>query len=170
MKTLSIVRHAKSSWDSPELDDFDRPLNKRGKRDSVMMGERLLVQQRLPQRIVCSPALRAITTAKRMAKAMRLDQSLISTDSALYEADCDTLYDCVWSFDDDCDDMMLVGHNPGLSDLAQSLCRKNVAPLVTCAIIMLRFDCDAWHKIVPHSGEPVLSDFPKSETTWPVIN
>jgi len=162
MKNLTIVRHAKSSWASATLDDFQRPLNERGLRDSVTMAKRLLAHHLLPQHIVSSPALRAITTAQRLADILGLSASAISTDSTIYEASNDTLHDVVWGLSDEYDDIMLVGHNPGLSDLLRSLSAGMVDELVTCAVVRLQFDCDAWHNIDLHAGKVQFSDYPKS--------
>lgn len=162
MKTLTLVRHAKSSWDLHDLDDFDRPLNKRGLRDSITMGERLFARGDVPQHIVSSPALRALTTAQRLARAMQMNAGVISTEASIYEASCDSLYDCIWALDENYDDIMLVGHNPGISTLAESLLATGIEPFVTCALAKLSFGCEAWSEIIPNSGILAFSDFPKN--------
>lgn len=161
MKRLTIVRHAKSSWDSPQLSDFERPLNKRGRRDSIDMGERLLAAGFKPQAIVTSPAVRALTTAQRLAAAMGLPTDSIITERAIYEASCDALLDSLWGFDDRYDDLMLIGHNPGLSAFANALASKPIDPLVTCAVVVLRFERESWHTIIPSEGKLLHYDYPK---------
>ncbi len=163
MKTLTLARHAKSSWDIDGLDDFDRPLNNRGLRDSINMGERLLARGYVPQHIVSSPALRAITTAQRLSQAMQMTEQAITTEATIYEASSDRLYDCIWGLDERYEDIMLVGHNPGMSVLAESLLTTSIAPFVTCAMARLSFDCQGWSEIIPNSARLEFSDYPKSE-------
>ncbi|MBC7913981.1 MAG: histidine phosphatase family protein, partial [Pyrinomonadaceae bacterium] len=99
MKQLLIVRHAKSDWNTDASSDFDRPLNKRGARDAPEMAERLLKKHIIPQLIVSSPALRALTTAKYFADVFNIDKKLIQTEPSIYEASATTLLSVVNKLD-----------------------------------------------------------------------
>ncbi len=161
MKTLLLSRHAKSSWQG-DLDDFDRPLNDRGLRDSLNMGERVFVRQRVPQVIVSSPAKRAISTAQRLAKTMQLTDAMIVEEPIIYEASSDALYNLIWAMEEGFDQVMVVGHNPGISSLAQSLVTVSVEPFVTCEIVCIVFQCNTWDEIIPKSGQIAWRDYPKN--------
>src|SRR5689334_22986953 len=111
MKTLFLVRHAKSSWAHLSLNDFDRPLNARGKKDAPFMGEILYNQHILPDLLLSSPAKRAFSTAKKIAKAIGYKKKEINTDKDIYDADEDTLLKVIHRQDQKYDSIMLVGHN-----------------------------------------------------------
>jgi len=162
MKQLTIVRHAKAGWGDATLSDFQRPLNERGLKDSVTMAQRLLAQGLVPQCLVTSPALRALTTAQQFAETLSLASSAFTTDKNIYEASNDRLHDVVWGLDDRYDDIMLVGHNPGLSDLVRSLVSAGIDELSTCEIIVVQFDCEQWHEIGPGSGRISFNDLPRN--------
>src|SRR4051812_11171026 len=100
MKTLFIVRHAKSSWDEPDLSDFDRPLNDRGKKDAPRMGKRLKEKDINPQLMLSSPAKRAYSTSKRIADALGHDRNKIKTNEALYHAESETILSVVQGLND----------------------------------------------------------------------
>ena len=114
MKTLLIVRHAKSSWDHADLDDFDRPLNERGLRNAPEMARRLVLREMLPDLILCSPALRTISTARLFNQQFgRMDEGL-KTEKSIYEASRQDLVKLISRQNPDLNIIMLVGHNPGL--------------------------------------------------------
>ncbi|MBL1294275.1 MAG: histidine phosphatase family protein [Thiotrichales bacterium] len=161
MKQLMIVRHAKAGWGDPGLADFQRPLNKRGVSDSLVMAQHLLDKSIVPQYIVSSPALRALTTAKQFAKTLGIKTADFATDKCIYEANSNTLLDVVWGLDDRHDKIMLVGHNPGLFDMVRSLVAQNIDELSTCEVIAIQFDCDQWHKIDSRSGATFFNAAPQ---------
>jgi len=163
MKQLLLVRHAKSDWNNSELSDFDRPLNKRGAKDAPEMAERLLNKHIIPQAIISSPALRAITTAKSFADTFNIDKSLIITEQQIYEASLNTLLNIVNSIDNKYDFVALFGHNPGLTNLAISLCDTRVYDIPTCGVMLIEFPFDDWKMISKDTGIQKLYDFPKSE-------
>lgn len=152
MHLLTLVRHAKSSWDYPELSDFERPLNDRGRRDATRMAA--LAQQRLgrPDRILTSPALRAISTARLFAEAMGVAAAELSVQPRIYEASVETLLALVQLLDDHDGHVMLFGHNPGLSELAHLLARCSFDELPTSAVLQIGFDCKAWSDADARSG------------------
>ena len=143
MKTLFLVRHAKSSWNEPGLPDKDRPLNDRGKRDAPKMGERLAKRNVKPDLILSSPARRALKTAQIIAK--RLDYRLedILVDDRLYAAEADDLLHVIRELGDKPKSVMLVGHNPELTELAHRLSNK-ITRMPTCAVAELMFDAKWW--------------------------
>ncbi len=161
MKQLMVVRHAKAGWGDPSLADFQRPLNERGISDSLVMAQHLLDKSIVPHYIVSSPALRALTTAKQFAKTLGIKTAGFATDKCIYEANSDTLLDIVWGLDDRHDKIMLVGHNPGLSDMVRLLVAQNVDELSTCEVIAIQFDCDQWQKIDLRSGTTFFNVTPQ---------
>jgi phosphohistidine phosphatase len=114
-KTLYLVRHAKSSWKDASLSDLERPLNKRGRRNSPEMGRRLAAQGHVPGLIISSPANRAITTARNIAIELGLDESEIITDDGLYFSGTNGMLNVLETVEDHYDNVMMVGHNPTMN-------------------------------------------------------
>lgn len=152
MKRLVLIRHAKSSWDYPLLGDFERPLNPRGRRDAPVMAQRLATLLQPPWRLVSSPALRAITTAHAFADALGVRHADIRVKPAIYEASPGTLLHLVNSLDDADAQVLMFGHNPGLTELAQLLATVPFAELPTCGVAVLEFPHKHWRDIVPDGG------------------
>lgn len=163
MKKLILIRHAKSDWNSDAKTDFERPLNKRGHKDASEMAERLLNKHLIPQLLVSSPAVRAYTTAKYFAEAFNIDKKLIKTELEIYEASPSTLLKVINDLDNKYDFVALFGHNPGITNLAISLCDTNVYDMPTCGLILIEFPFDDWKLISKNTGEEKLYDFPKNE-------
>ena len=157
MKTLTLIRHAKSSWKYPGLDDMDRPLNRRGGRDAPLMGNILAGRGCSPDAVFTSPALRAVRTAEMIATAIQYPQQQIMLDNRLYHADAEDLLDVVKSMDDLLGWVACVGHNPGMTDLANQLGRQRFDNVPTCGVVEIRFAADRWIDI--HRGEPNSVDF-----------
>ena len=118
MKTLYIIRHAKSSWSDISLDDFERPLNKRGKNDAPLMGTRLKHRDIMPDIIFSSSAKRAKMTAKIIANKIDYKKKIVFK-KRIYEADVNTLHNMLKNIDDKYNIAFLIGHNPGLNELAE---------------------------------------------------
>jgi len=121
MKTLTLIRHAKSSWGNAGLVDRERPLNKRGERDAPIMGKRVFDAGIRPTLIISSPAVRAWSTAKIIAKELGHSIEFLQQDSGLYLASLDNLLDVVASQDPGIDNLMLFAHNPGLTQMVNFL-------------------------------------------------
>jgi phosphohistidine phosphatase len=121
MKTLTLVRHAKSSWKDNSLTDRDRPLNKRGRRDAPIMGKRISEAGIRPSLIVCSPAVRAWTTAKAIADEIGYPLEFLQREDGLYLASLDDLLDITFSQETGFTSLMVIGHNPGLTTFANYL-------------------------------------------------
>jgi phosphohistidine phosphatase len=143
MKTLFLVRHAKSSWNEPALPDKDRPLNDRGKRDAPKMGERLAKHDVKPDLILSSPARRALTTAQIIAKKLNYKLKDILVDDRLYAVEADDLLHVVRELGDTPKSVMLFGHNPELTELAHRLSNK-ITHMTTCAVAEFMFDAKSW--------------------------
>lgn len=165
MKTLYLVRHAKSSWDQPGLSDFDRPLNERGKNDAPRMGDRLKEKNILPAVVISSPAKRALSTCKRICKSIGYSKEHIQTDHRLYHADEEQILDVIRRTRDSSDSLMLFGHNPGITDLANSMTREQawIANIPTCGVVAYRFNINSWREVHPGIGEFLFFDYPKSK-------
>ena len=156
MKRLTLIRHAMSSQDFPLLGDFQRPLNPRGRRDVPVLAQRLAAALAGPVAIVSSPATRALATAQGFAEAFGLDDADIHLEPAIYEASAGTLLALVNGLDDGDGQVLLFGHNPGLTELARVLSAAPLpfAEMPPCGCLSLAFETDAWAAIVPGSGQP----------------
>ena len=163
MKTLLIVRHAKSSWDHPDLDDFNRPLNERGLRNAPEMARRLVLRNTIPELILSSPALRAITTAKLFNQQFGRFDEFLKIEKSIYEASRQDLMKLISRQNPDINCLMLVGHNPGLSDLVNWLCETEEI-LSTCAIAQIEIDDYKWNGWEKSCGFLKDLDFPKKNT------
>jgi phosphohistidine phosphatase len=146
MKTLTLVRHAKSDWGQPGLADHDRPLNERGLRDAPEMGRRIRERGAIPDLIVSSTALRARTTAGLIAEALGLDAASVVLEERLYGSSPETILRVVGELDGEVGRVMVVAHNPGISEFAHDLTGSG-GDLPTCAVVELDFDVDEWAEI-----------------------
>jgi phosphohistidine phosphatase len=160
MKNLTLVRHAKSSWGDPALADRDRPLNERGLRDVATMGQRLAQRDARPDLLLASPATRALTTAEHLAKALGIQRKDIVVDERLYAAPASELLAVVQARGGQARHVMLVAHNPGLTDLAQRFAGE-ITHMPTCAVLELTFAVAAWGDIGGARPTRVEFDFPK---------
>lgn len=145
MKTLLIMRHAKSSWKESSLKDHERPLNKRGKKDAPFMGKVLHEKELVPQRILCSTAVRAVETEKLLSEAMKFNGESLFMDG-YYMAEPEAYLEKVRELPDEMERVMVIGHNPGLEGLVQILCGQ-VESLPTCAVAHLVVPLTSWKDI-----------------------
>jgi phosphohistidine phosphatase len=165
-KILYLVRHAKSSWDDPSLADRDRPLSQRGLNSAPDMGRRLAEQGHKPDLVISSPATRALTTAKKIAKEIDCDISKIITDESLYFSGTRSVVNMLEGLDDAYEKVMIVGHNPAMTSLLNILCDSPVDNMPTCAIAVLGFDTESWSELSMTDGELLSYDFPKGSGTF----
>jgi phosphohistidine phosphatase len=163
MKTLYLVRHAKSSWDNTNLSDHDRPLNDRGERDAPRMGKRLRKRGSQPETIISSSAVRAHTTARILATAIDYPTSDIAIDDRLYGAEPKDVLSIIGDLDDGIHCAMLVGHNPTFTALINALGRCDLGNVPTCGMAVLTFPIDSWKNIATIQGTLVDFDFPKND-------
>ena len=150
MKTLLLLRHAKSSWKVPDQPDFERPLNARGERAAPLMGRYLRRQRIEPSLILCSPAERARQTAALFAGAARLGCEL-RYDERIYEASAQRLLEVFAQADEGADTVLLVGHNPGLEELLLLLTGE-VRLMPTAALAKIDLAVDKWGKVKEQAG------------------
>ena len=162
-RNLTLVRHAKSSWDDTGLQDFERPLNKRGHKNAPMMGKRLAACGFQVDTIISSPAVRALTTASMLATEISFDPDKILRNHSMYAAGLGTLLEVVTSIDDRYRHAMLVGHNPGFTLLCNHLCGDRIDNMPTCSIARLEFDTDTWKAVARQKGRMTDFDYPRKE-------
>lgn len=161
MKRLILCRHAKSSWKDITLEDIDRPLNKRGKNDAPEMGRRLAKSGIKPDAIVSSPAKRARKTARQLARMLGFKKKNVIILDKIYAASVEELLDIIRRFDDAADLVILVGHNPETTILANILGGLDIDNVPTCGVVALDFAVDSWQDIGKTEGSLVFFDYPK---------
>ncbi len=159
MYSLLIVRHAKSSWDFG-VEDFDRPLNNRGKSDAPEMAERLKKRGVNLDVMISSPAKRALSTATLFSKVF--DDLEIFTIPSLYEASAKTFEKVITEQDDRYKQISLFSHNPGITDFINSLTNVRVDDLPTCAVFAVKADITSWKEFAAAKKEFWFYDFPKA--------
>lgn len=162
MKTLLLVRHAKSAWDQPGLLDKDRPLGARGKRDAPIMASVLRSENLQPDKLVSSTARRANDTAVAFAKELGMDHWDIKLVDECYEAMPDTLQAIVARLDSQWETVCLFGHNPGFTIYANRFgdgFRFDNVP--TCGIVRIEAPVEAWSDFLPGTAKITKWYFPK---------
>ena len=162
MKTLFLIRHAKSSWKDVTIDDHDRPLNKRGKENAPMMGDRLKKRQIMPDLIFSSTALRAKATANCIGKKINFPIIKITFLRELYHASPNRLFDSISQAPDQAGSIMFFGHNPGLTELAVNQWNIPILNLPTCGILEIQFKSDSWKLVGKERISLTTFDYPKN--------
>lgn len=163
MKSLYLIRHAKSSWDDPLQNDFDRPLNKRGRRDAPRMGKRLQEREIHPDLLLSSPAERALSTCLIIADKIGHPLYQVLTDRRLYHAGEDQLLTLIRDLDDANDEVIIFAHNPGLTDFVNRASKAFVTDNIpTCGVVAMKFPVQSWKSVSWGTGKVVFFDFPKS--------
>lgn len=166
MRTLLLLRHAKSDWESDADDDFARPLAKRGRKAAERMGEWMRRHELVPEYIISSTAARARETVHILCGALRLDAMQAMYDDRLYLADRDELLAALRDCPRDAESVMLVGHNPGLEELLTYLCGSDVPVaangklLPTTALARITLP-DNWRSLKRESGQIIAVTRPK---------
>jgi phosphohistidine phosphatase len=167
-KEVLLVRHAKSSWDDPSLDDHDRPLNDRGLRNAPEMGTRLHGCSVRPDLWISSTALRAITTAEIIAEQVVFPIDQIQRTKDLYHASATELQEFIGELDDQFGTAILFGHNPGMTSLVANLYGLPIDNLPTCGVVHLQFDDDNWSAVSSAPPARAYFDFPKNDSGKPL--
>jgi phosphohistidine phosphatase len=163
MKHLILLRHAKSSWTDSSLDDADRPLAERGKRDAPRMAERLKTRGAQPTLLLTSHARRALRTAEIVGRALGLGSGQMRTVRELYLASPDAIRGVLAAQDDAHDCVLLVGHNPGLTDLVNELLPELALDnLPTAGVVAVELDASAWSVAARMRGRLEYLDYPKN--------
>jgi phosphohistidine phosphatase len=161
MKTLFILRHAKSSWDDPKLSDFDRPLNKRGLEAAPFMGKLMKKRKIQPDIILSSPAKRALQTAELVKKAGELKANII-LNKEIYEATASKLLSILSKLEEKYSSVLLVGHNPSLEELLKTLTGKDES-MPTAALAKIKLRISEWEQISKGTGELQFLIKPKEQ-------
>lgn len=164
MRTLTLIRHAKSSWKKPQLEDFIRPLNKRGKRDLPAMVERLNAAGLTPDICLSSGATRALLTAKATSKHL-LNRPAIEIIPELYDSCMETLLDILQRHSDKDHHIMVFGHNPGLQRLGEYLSAEHITNLPTCGVMHIQLGITCWTELTENCGTLEWLDYPKLHQT-----
>jgi phosphohistidine phosphatase len=163
MKQLILVRHAKSDWGNPGLDDADRPLNERGKKDAPAMAQRLLNKKIKIDAFIASPAKRAARTAKYFAEAFKKKKDNIIFKEKLYLAEPTTFFSVIANADDKFETIALFSHNFGITDFANMLTDVRIDNIPTCGVFALKAACNKWSEFKEAKKEFWFFDYPKSD-------
>lgn len=161
MKRLYLIRHAKSSWSDPNATDYDRKLNKRGKRDAPFMGKRLAAHGVMPQVVYSSPAKRARKTAVNIAREIGYPEEEIVFVDEMYTFSSRELLLVIQSLPDNEEEVFLVGHNHAITDVVNILTQTYIDNVPTAGIAAMEFDVTSWAKVMVGKGKLLFFDFPK---------
>lgn len=161
MKVLTLVRHAKSSWSESGLSDRERPLNARGERDAPIMGKRIAEHGIRPSLILTSPAVRARTTAKIIARKLNYPLEFLQSENDLYLASVDDMLDTLVMQDKSFNSLMIVAHNPGLTDFANYLVPGLTNNLPTAGVVSVELDKENWSLYEQPKARLLTYDYPK---------
>ena len=161
-RNLIIIRHGKSSWDNPKLDDHDRPLNERGMANAPEMSSRLKNLNVNPDALFSSTALRAATTAQIFAEALEFPTDKITYDSDLYLASAGMLQDFIAGLVNNLSTVLIFGHNPGLTLLVSQVWGLPIGNIPTCGVVSLKFKDSDWKQTSFSQPTSATFDFPKN--------
>ena len=163
-KTLLLVRHAKSSWDIGSLNDFERPLNERGKKDAPSMAKRLLGKKIHIDAFVSSPAKRAKKTAELFCKEYGKKEDEIVFISKLYHASPDVFFEVITQLDDSLDTVAMFSHNMGITDFVNLLVKNvRIDNMPTCGIFAVKANIQKWKDFENEKRDFLFFDYPKNE-------
>ena len=159
MKNLIIVRHCKSSWKDPILSDFDRPLNKRGNIDGELMSNYLREKEKKIDKLILSTSIRTRLTSKYFIEKIHFNS--ISYLDELYHASYSEIIKIISKIENNFNNIMVIGHNPGLTELINYFTDMRIYNIPTTGIIKVEFKEDEWSKITENKGKIVYKKFPK---------
>lgn len=162
-KQLIVVRHGKSDQGTYGMSDFDRTLNHRGNKNAHEMAERITQKNIIPEQIVSSPAVRALTTAKHFADVLRIPHNDIQLEASIYEANTTALLKVINRLNNDFERIALFGHNPGLTELVNYLADAKLYNLPTAGVVVIDFPFDDWSMVSQHTGSLFFFDSPKGQ-------
>jgi phosphohistidine phosphatase len=161
MKTLYLVRHAKSSWKHEGLKDIERPLKKRGVKNAEFMSKILKKGNNIPELLISSPAIRAYDTSKIFAEKFGNDGKNIIKDEKLYMADYDDFISVISEIPDKINSVMVFSHNPGITYFASTVSKTDIDNIPTCGVVRIDIDFDSWREINNAPGKFIFFDYPK---------
>jgi phosphohistidine phosphatase len=162
MKYLLLIRHAKSDWADTSLNDFDRPLNERGKRDAPLMAQRLLDRKIKIDAFIASPAKRAAKTAKIFAEGLKYKKDSIIYKPELYLAGPEVFFSVIENADDENDCIAVFSHNNGITDFANMLTGTKVDNIPTCGVFAIKLNIKNWKEFRNAVREPWFFDYPRN--------
>ena len=161
MKTITIVRHAKSSWDNPDVNDFERPLNARGFADAPIIADRISKLMKLPDLFMSSPALRAKTTAEIFVEKFGVPVSKIVLDKDIYDKGSKYIMEFIKNLDEKIESVIIFGHNPDITSLATYYSGNYFDNIPTCGVICIDFDSNNWQDTFTNNGKIRFYEYPK---------
>lgn len=161
MKQLLLIRHAKSSWADAGMDDFDRPLNERGKSDAPEMAKRLIRKHIKIDAFISSAAKRAQKTSALFMKEFHVDAERMILKKQLYLAPPEIFYSCIAELEEQLETVAIFAHNPGITDFANNLTLVKVDDMPTCSIYALKVDADQWKDFAKAPKTFWFFDYPK---------
>jgi phosphohistidine phosphatase len=162
MKTVLLVRHAKSSWDDPMVIDFERPLNERGKKDAPTMAKRIKDKNIFIDAFISSPARRAKKTARLFAEVFKYKEENIIYKSELYHADPQTYYEVIEAAENENNSIAIFSHNPGITYLVNELTEIKLDDMPTCGVFAVSADCRKWKDFRKAKKKFLFFDYPKA--------
>lgn len=162
MKTLLLIRHAKSSWNDVTLPDFERPLNERGKHDAPLMAKKVKDKKIEIDAFVSSPAKRAKKTAEIFMDEFETKEKKLILIPSLYEATVEKFYDAVENLKDKNETVALFAHNPGITDFINSLECTPVYDMPTCAVYAIKIKTKTWKEFREAKKEFLFFEYPKN--------
>lgn len=163
MKRLTLLRHAKTEAAHSGQEDWDRELEPRGQKDAPEMARRLRDRKLKPDRIITSPAVRALATANIFAKELHVTAARFVQDERLYLASPKVIREVIRELGGNESHLMIVGHNPGITEFAGRIsAERDIDNMPTCAIYTVEFDLDAWSELEWDSGVNAELDYPKN--------
>ena len=162
MKTLLLVRHAKSSWEEPGVQDIDRPLNERGKQDAPEMAKRIKDKKIDIDLFVSSPAKRARRTAKFFTEEFDVKKGDIIIEEELYLASPSNFINVIKGLQKKYDTVALFAHNPGITELANQLTSVRIDNMPTCSVFAVNAHTDSWKQFDIAEKDFLFFDYPKN--------
>ena len=164
MKQLIVVRHAKSSWGNIEISDHDRPIKSIGINKTNKVVEFFRIEKILPELIISSSAVRAFDTGVIIANGIGYDIDRIEKRKTLYHADEDDIYSEIFSINDSIDSLMIVAHNPTLTDFVNNFISPKIDNLPTTGAVCVEFKTNSWKNIVNAKFKVKFVIFPRMLT------
>lgn len=164
MRSVLFIRHAKSSWDNPSMNDFDRPLNERGKKDAPVMAEYLLAKKVTIDSFISSPAKRARKTAILIAKQLGVAEEAIQLRSELYLPDESAFLKVIEAVSDKLSHIAIFSHNPGITHFVNTLTTQiRVDDIPTCGIFAIKTNAKSWKDFKNSEKEFWFFEYPKNQ-------
>jgi len=163
LKILHVVRHAKSSWDYDGTADIDRALKSKGIGSAYAISRKLKLNNLVPQKIITSPANRALHTAVIFARVFEFPLAEIEISNVLYESSADKIVDMIRKLKDDYSSVMIFGHNPDFTNLVNNFIKSPLDNIPTSGVVTLKFTAPDWKGIDRNNLESQLFNFPNKD-------